>query len=287
MGHSYSLIFIILFQFLILAVINLSIWISQTGAFPVKSLADFLGIFNIIIALLTIVAVFSIKRVVMTVEREAEERSARESLKQVEELIKTMRVQRHDFNNHIETIYGLVEVGEYEHARRYMEEVMAPIISTAEIMKADNPVVSALLQVKAGIAEAKHVAVEFEIDTELRNIPLLSKELNVIIGNLFDNALEATSRQEPEGRRIKLKINEDPHYYKIHVTNTGPPIPKELHPRLFERGFTTKKGSEGIGLYSVKYLAEKYGGNVKVDSGEGETTFLVEIPKKMRKEVIC
>ena len=49
--------------------------------------------------------------------------SYRESMKNLENLNLKLRAQRHDYMNHLQVIYGLLELGEYEDAREYMEPV--------------------------------------------------------------------------------------------------------------------------------------------------------------------
>lgn len=282
MERQYLLVLIFLFQSFILALINLSIWVGQANAFSVKNLANFMFIPNVIIACFTITAVILIRRIVQTIQIEAEERIAIQNIKHLEELIKTMRRQRHDFNHHIATVYGLMEINEQQQAQEYIRNVVEPIIVTAEIMKTDNPVVSALLQVKAGIAEAQKVPINLEVTTSLRGMKIPAYELNIILGNLLDNAFEATTQLEPAQREITLLISETNNVHQFTITNTGAPLSVGELDRFFEYGYTTKtenEGNKGIGLYSAKKLVEKYGGNIKVSTNVNRVSFLVEIPK--------
>ena len=60
----------------------------------------------------------------------------------------TLRAQRHDFLNHLQVVYSLIEMEEYEEANEYIEQVYGRITAISRVMKTANPAVNALLQVK-------------------------------------------------------------------------------------------------------------------------------------------
>ncbi len=65
----------------------------------------------------------------------------------------------------------------------------------------------------------------------------------------------------------------------ISVTNDGPPIPKDVLPKIFEPFFSTKQAASGVGLgLAVAYgIVKRHGGDIQVDTGP-ETTFHVILP---------
>jgi two-component system, sporulation sensor kinase D len=85
------------------------------------------------------------------------------------------------------------------------------------------------------------------------------------IENLVKNAIDAM-----KGRgKLALEIEEDAHFVKIKVTDSGSGIPKKEFKRIFETGFTTKKRGWGLGLSLTKRIVEKYHkGHIKVLSSE-------------------
>jgi signal transduction histidine kinase len=92
--------------------------------------------------------------------------------------------------------------------------------------------------------------------------------------NLVKNALEASaeSRVEVEARRHKKNVT-------IEVRDTGPGIPPEVLPRVFEPFFSTKKKGMGIGLYLAQRIVEAHGGTIEAALREGGgTRFLIQIP---------
>ncbi len=92
--------------------------------------------------------------------------------------------------------------------------------------------------------------------------------------NLAKNALEASpeSRVEIEARRRKKGL-------AIEVRDTGPGIPAEDLPRVFEPFFSTKKKGMGIGLYLAQRIVQAHGGSIEAERPEdGGTRFLIHIP---------
>lgn len=85
------------------------------------------------------------------------------------------------------------------------------------------------------------------------------------IENLVKNAIDAM-----KGRgKLSLDIEEDTHFVKINVTDSGSGIPKKEFNRIFETGFTTKKRGWGLGLSLTKRIVEKYHkGHIRVLSSE-------------------
>ena len=91
------------------------------------------------------------------------------------------------------------------------------------------------------------------------------------IENLMKNAIDAM-----KGRgKLKLAIENDGHYIKINISDTGKGIPKNQFRRVFEPGFTTKKRGWGLGLSLTKRIVEEYHkGKIKVlqsEIGRGTT----------------
>ena len=72
-------------------------------------------------------------------------------MKNLENLNLKLRAQRHDYMNHLQVIYGLLELGEYEDAREYMEPVFKDITRVTRAMKTSQPAVNALLQAKISL----------------------------------------------------------------------------------------------------------------------------------------
>ena len=99
--------------------------------------------------------------------------------------------------------------------------------------------------------------------------------------NLLDNAVKYTSA----GGAVRVTVTAYQMFSAIHVSDTGPGIPEEEQPRVFQRFYRgaehTEEEGVGIGLYLVRQIAEGQGGYVKVSSQMGVgSTFSLYLPRK-------
>lgn len=203
-----------------------------------------------------------------------------DTLKYLEALNKTLRAQRHDYLNHIQVIYSLMELEEYDEARNYIEPVYKDIVKVSKALKTSKPAVNALLQAKLQMAEKNDIDMELEIKSDLKHLNMEPWEFCRVIGNIIDNAIFAL-KQKPNNRYILVEFAEDLQNIKINISNNGDGIPKEIIGNIFKEGFTTKgdKG-EGMGLAIVKEIIENFSGTVSVTSNEQRTSFEIVLPKR-------
>ena len=124
---------------------------------------------------------------------------------------------------------------------------------------------------------AKNHDVTLKIDTEPFIISGSRSLLTELVYNLMDNAI----RYNVPGGTVAVTVRSG----KICVADTGIGIPKEHQPRIFERFYRVDKsrskqtGGTGLGLAIVKRIAEKYHGEIMLESEEGKgTTITVTFP---------
>jgi len=106
-----------------------------------------------------------------------------------------------------------------------------------------------------------------------------------IFANLFTNAVQAFSEMEPRKERMLVTViitidrAEDGIYLEILIDDTGPGIPAENVPRLFDRHFTTRPAGTGLGLSITKDIVERHKGTIQAESELGKgTLFVVRLP---------
>ena len=198
-------------------------------------------------------------------------------------LVDSMRANNHDFTNKLHVILGLIQIGQYDKAVSYIQNIS--IIQRETISKVmnsiKNPSFAALIVGK--IARSSECNVKFILNEGscLKNedISIPSEALVTITGNLIDNALDSmnkdTSKNEKE---LSLGIYTRPGELLIIVKDTGTGIPEEIKEKIFENGFSTKGPGRGIGLYHVKQLVSSLGGTITVESQVGTgTCFMVNL----------
>lgn len=202
-----------------------------------------------------------------------------ETIKNLENLNTVLREQRHDYLNHVQVIYGLMELEEYEEAKKYMEPVYNDLIKVGKALKTAHPAVNALLQAKIQKGEKENINVYVEVKSNLKYIPMEPWELCKILANIIDNQITALEQREPI-RKLYIDIGENGISYIFSIYNNGPIIKEDILPHLFVQGVSTKKGDNcGMGLYIVKRIVDRVGGRIQVDSSLERTCFTVELPK--------
>ena len=98
-------------------------------------------------------------------------------------------------------------------------------------------------------------------------------KLQSVFVNLFVNAMYAMNNNG----KITVKIDETSTWVKISVIDSGPGIPKDILPQVFEPLFTSKPSGTGLGLGICKNIVEQHNGKISVRNNP--TTFTVELPK--------
>lgn len=105
-------------------------------------------------------------------------------------------------------------------------------------------------------------------------------EIGQVILNLLSNAAEAI---EGDGR-IDVFSWEDPERVYVKITDTGPGIPEDILPHIFELYYTTKRTGTGLGLSMSRQMAERHGGRLYIEETNTNkqkhgSSFVLELPK--------
>ncbi len=198
----------------------------------------------------------------------------------VEKLNQDLRAQRHDFLNHIQVLYSLMELEEYEETRTYLNHLYGDIIKVGSRIKTECVSVNALLQAKSNEAEKKGIQVQILLKSQLSNIPIGEWELCRIMGNLIDNAFDALETSDKPVKTITIQIYEAIKSIEIRVRNNGPFIPEAMTHKIFDAGVSSKgeKEERGMGLYIVKELLENQGHKIVLEQ-EGDVCFHISLKK--------
>lgn len=139
--------------------------------------------------------------------------------------------------------------------------------------------------------QAQGVQLQLDIEPDLMdNPPILMLDplrIEQILGNLLSNA----QRYTPAGGNIVVKIFRIPSAIALSVTDSGPGIPPQSLPYIFERFYradpsrSRAEGGTGLGLAIAKQLAEISGGNLQAANAQGGgATFTLELPLPVNYE---
>ena len=101
-----------------------------------------------------------------------------------------------------------------------------------------------------------------------------STKLQRVFTNIISNSIQVLEK----GGTITIQIEENDDYATIQVSDSGPGIPPEALPKIFEPLFTTKKDGTGLGLSTCKrIIEEEHNGTIQAENNP--TRFTIKIPK--------
>ena len=128
--------------------------------------------------------------------------------------------------------------------------------------------------------EGKEINFSIEIDKQLPDIEADKEMITYVFLNLIANAFKYT----PSGGKVWIKVSKEDGFAATEIKDTGIGIPLEDMSNIFEEFFRasnvakTTKGT-GLGLSLVKYIIEKHGGNILLESEVGKgSSFRFTIP---------
>ncbi|WP_199429428.1 sensor histidine kinase [Qaidamihabitans albus] len=188
----------------------------------------------------------------------------------------TLRAQAHEFTNRLHTIAGLIELGEYDEARHYVDLVSRAHDEWHERVsgRISDTAVAALLIAKASLAAEQGVGMRLTDGSRLGDVDeQLSADLVTVVGNLVDNALDALRGADGGDRWVEVTIRHEPSRVSVVVRDSGPGVAPELVTEVFTHGFTTKAavhgGQRGLGLALTRQTCRRRGGTVAVHNSGG------------------
>ncbi|SFB24891.1 sensor histidine kinase [Clostridium frigidicarnis] len=228
---------------------------------------------------------FTVKSLYSSIFSQDKNKGFIETIDSLSDLNKTLRSQRHDFVNHLQIIYNLMELEEYSDARNYIEKVYEDVIRVNKALKTKSAAVNAILQAKTMYAQKRNINVNLYVNTSLKDLPLPDWQFCRIIVNIIDNGIYALMEKK-DNRILTIELLEDMRNYKVTICNNGKEISSEIIDKLFDAGFSTKgKNGTGMGLSIAKEILNEYGGDVIVETNKMETKFIVSILKKSKFEI--
>ncbi len=226
----------------------------------------------------------NITGVVSSFRRKDELDMISKKLSHIQQYADSLRSQAHEYSNKLHTIAGLIQIGASHEAMELIgqesqghQELIQLLIKAVP-----DPVIAGCLLGKYN--RAKELGLQLMIDEEshMAELPdhIPREHLVSIIGNLIDNALEATLSHKGLGGEIHLSMTDLGNDLIFECEDQGIGIAKGLEQKIFDKGVTSKnKDGHGIGLYLVKKLLIGLHGTITVANQEEGGRFTVYIPK--------
>ena len=196
--------------------------------------------------------------------------------REVDNMYRQIRGWRHDYRNHIQTMKAYAAAEDWEAIVRYLDLLDEDLTTVDTVVKTGNPMTDAILNSKISLARSKNIQVVADAFVPLK---LKSSEIDLccIIGNLFDNAIEA-SMQLPEEKRI-IRVYMDMRNTQLYISFTNFTGRKKLKK---EGGlFRSSKGEgHGFGLVRIDAIVERLDGYISRNSEDGAFTTEILLPQK-------
>ncbi len=208
-----------------------------------------------------------------------------EELTGVNQIVEALRANTHEFMNKLHVVLGLIQIKDYSEAEKYIVGITRnqQTLTAGIVKRIQDPTVAGLLLGKMSRAGELGVIVQIDERSRLERHHgrIKSSSIIKILGNLLENAFFATTKTE-ENKVVKLYVFEDSETIFMEIEDRGIGISGCDLKRIFEKGYTTKEGSGGEGLFIVRKTVKELGGVINVDSEKGiGTLFRVTLPKEV------
>lgn len=195
--------------------------------------------------------------------------------REVDNIYRQIRGWRHDYRNHIQAMKAYAASGDLDAIRRYLDLLDEDLTTVDTVIKTGNPMTDAILNSKISLARSRDIPVIADAHVPVR---LKSSEIDLccILGNLFDNAIEASIQLPREQRLIRVYMDMKNTQLYISFTNftAGKKLPKEG-----SRFRSTKGEGHGFGLVRIDAIVERLEGYISRNSEDGAFTTEILLPQ--------
>lgn len=194
---------------------------------------------------------------------------------EVENMYRQTRGWRHGYRNHIQVLKSYLAMGDIEAASHYLDALDADLNTVDLAMKTGNKMTDIILNSKISLARSKNIQVvaDAHVPVELSTAEI---DLCIIIGNLFDNAIEACMALPKEERMIRVYMEMKNTLLYISFTNS---TALKKQKKVNGRFFSSKGEGHGYGLVRIDTIIDRYQGYISRNSEDGAFTTEVLLPQ--------
>lgn len=178
--------------------------------------------------------------------------------KRMIKLYREREIMYHDFKNHLMALDGYIQCGELEQCQAYFEQIRKPFLQKPTECKTGHNIIDLIVNYKIWEARKQNIQVKCKvygyIDFQLQ---IANEEMCSLLGNLWDNAIEACGKLEDDNLWIDFLINIRVGKILIEISNPYQEIQWDEY-----RNFVSSKeeGIHGIGTRTIRDIAERYHG---------------------------
>lgn len=194
---------------------------------------------------------------------------------EVENMYRQARGWRHDYRNHIQVLTSYAEMGELESLKTYLHELSIDLNSVDTVLKTGNKMTDVILNSKISLAKSRNITVRADAHVPV-SLTTSEIDLCIIMGNLFDNAIEACMQLPEEERLIRIYMDMKNTQLYMSFTNTTAQKKQKKEDGKFR---TTKGQGHGYGLVRVDTIVERNQGYINRNSEDGAFTTEILLPQ--------
>ncbi|MCM1119008.1 MAG: GHKL domain-containing protein [bacterium] len=195
---------------------------------------------------------------------------------EVENMYNQTRGWRHDYRNHIQVLKNYAELGDLEAVKTYLDGLEKDLNTVDLALKTGNRMTDIILNSKISLARSKDIQVRADAHVPV-TLTASGVDLCIILGNLFDNAIEACMQLPKEERMIRIYMEMKNTQLYISLTNTT--AQKKQQRQENGRFASTKGQGHGYGLVRIDTIIERYQGYIRRGSEDGAFTTEVLLPQ--------
>ncbi len=165
------------------------------------------------------------------------------------------RQARHDMRHHFNRLSAMAQEGQLEEIKNYLCAATSRIPSL-DIRFCDNGPADSVIGYYCSLARREDIPFHAQVDLP-EKLPVDEIEMCLVLSNLLENALEASLRTAAQNRRISMEAYL--HSSRIVLIQVANSFDGEIHEKQSVFQSSKRKGS-GVGIQSVRRIAEKHGG---------------------------
>lgn len=196
--------------------------------------------------------------------------------KTLKNLNDNVRCFKHDFNNIIQALGGYIRVDDMEGLREYYKDIFKDCksVNNLEILNQENfnnPAIYNIVNNKALMCRGLGIEMNISVLLDLNELKLPTYEISRILGILLDNAIEAARECENKIINLEFVFNSKKNMQLIKIENTYKEKDIDVD-KIYEKGYSSKKGNTGLGLWKVRQIMKKHT-NANLFTSKDETYF--------------
>lgn len=260
----------------LLTIPNIIFYAANKYNYPI-----WLLIYNILAnVLLVVLAIYNTNNIVQLGITERDLQNAEMYNRSLNELVDSIRVFKHDYNNVVHAIGGYITTNDIEGLKKYYTGLVKDSKKVNQLEsitpdKINEPSIYGLFASKYQTAESKYIEFNFEsmINYQELNMPIY--DFCKILGVLLDNAIEAAEECDEKKVNVSFRKSKKTGVQLLAIENTYKDKNIDIE-KIFEKNYSSKNRNSGIGLWEVKNIVSR-NKNVTLNTSKNDTYFRQEL----------